>query len=239
MTPDDLRKLIAAGETLRVELKGEEREPLSDRELLEAVICLANRPAGEEYGYLLVGVEDDGRVTGARPHDGAVTIDPRRVLALIANRTRPALTCRAELVSFDGRKVLMIEVPASRIPVGTTDGKYLHRTIGSRGKPECLPFFFHEMQAHRADQGLLDYSALALSDARWGDLDPLEFERFRRCIRESRGLGDASLLNLPDIETAPRPTWSSRCRGAQPTCRLLGWWLKKARPDACWGWIIC
>ncbi|MGQ9486589.1 MAG: hypothetical protein ACUVSV_06680 [Armatimonadota bacterium] len=38
-------------------------------------------------------------------------------------------------------------------------------------------------------------------EARWQDLDPLEFERFRRFIRETKQ-GDRSLLELPDIELA-------------------------------------
>jgi ATP-dependent DNA helicase RecG len=41
-----------------------------------------------------------------------------------------------------------------------------------------------------------------MSGARWEDLDPLEFDRFRRSIRESRGLGDPSLLDLPNLELA-------------------------------------
>jgi len=201
VTLEHLRELIAGGEALAVEFKGEEHAALSDRDLVETVVCLANRP-GDDPGWLLVGIEDDGRVTGARPRHEAGTTDPRRVQALIANRTRPSLTCRAKLISLEGRDVLVIEVPASRVAVGTTDGKYLRRAIGGRGRPECLPFYFHEMQAHRADRGLLDYSALAVPEAGWEDLDPLEFERFRRSIRESRGLGDASLLDLPDVELA-------------------------------------
>lgn len=202
MTPEDLRALISAGETLSVEFKGEEHEPLNDRDLVEAVVCLANRPVGGEAGYLLVGVEDDGHLTGARPRHEAGMTDSRRVAALIASRTRPALTCRVEVVSLESRGILVIEVPASRAPAGTTDGKYLRRAIGGRGRPECLPFHFHEMQAHQASRGTLDYSALVVPEARWEDLDPLEFERFRRSIRESRGLGDPTLLDLPDRELA-------------------------------------
>ena len=202
MTPEDLRALISAGETLSVEFKGEEHESLNDRDLVEAVICLANRPVGGEAGYLLIGVEDDDRLTGARPRHETGTTDPRRVEALIAGRTRPAMTCRVEMVSLDGRDVLVIKVPASRAPAGTTDGKYLRRAIGGRGRPECLPFHFHEMQAHQASRGILDYSALVVPEARWEDLDPLEFERLRRSIRESRGLGDSTLLDLPDRELA-------------------------------------
>jgi ATP-dependent DNA helicase RecG len=58
------------------------------------------------------------------------------------------------------------------------------------------------MQAAQADRGMLDYAALVVPEARWDDLDPLEFERFRRTIRESRGSGDASLPGLPDSELA-------------------------------------
>ncbi len=47
MTPEHLRQLIAAGETLNVEFKGEERSILSDRALLETVVCLANRSGGD------------------------------------------------------------------------------------------------------------------------------------------------------------------------------------------------
>ena len=68
MDASDLQHMIACGETLRVEFKGEEKAALNDRELVDAVVCLANA----EGGHLLVGVEDDGRVTGARPLRGRV-----------------------------------------------------------------------------------------------------------------------------------------------------------------------
>ncbi len=76
MTPEEMQRLVASGETLTVEFKGEERSPLNDRELVEAVVCLANR-TGTEPAWLIVGVEDDGRVTGARPRHGNATEPPR------------------------------------------------------------------------------------------------------------------------------------------------------------------
>jgi len=201
MTPEDLRQLIEQGENLNVEFKGEEKAPLNDNDLIEAVVCLSNRP-GNEPGWLLVGVEDDGRITGARPrHEGGKT-DPLRLQAVIANRTRPSVSCRVEIVALEGVPILVIEVPPSPTPVGTTDGKYLRRAITGRGEPTCVPMYFHEMQARLADSRRLDYSALVLPEARWEDLDPIEFERFRRIIRESRGQGDATLLDLSDIELA-------------------------------------
>jgi len=197
---EDLEALIAAQETLDVEFKGEAKHALSDSELVEAVVCLANRP-GTAPGWLLVGVEDDGRVAGARPRHGD-RIDVLRVQSLVAGRTCPALAVAAEVQALGGSPVLVIEVPPARSPVGTSDGKYLRRALGGDGRPACVPMHFHEMQAQQADRGVLDYSALAVTDARWTDLDPLEFERFRRFVRESQGRGDSSLVELADLELA-------------------------------------
>jgi ATP-dependent DNA helicase RecG len=201
MTPERLQEMIAAGETSDVEFKGDSvRRPFSDADLVEAVVCLANRP-GNEPGWLLIGVEDDGRITGARARHETGT-DPARLQALVANRTRPSLTPRVEVFDLDGRSVILVEVPPVRSPVGTTDGKYVRRAVAGDGRPACVPFMFHEMQAHQADRGALDYSALTLPGVSWDDFDPLEIERFRRSIRESRGRGDESLLALSDIELA-------------------------------------
>ena len=86
--------------------------------------------------------------------------------------------------------------------MGTTNGKYLRRAITGRGEPTCVPMYFHEMQARLADSGRLDYSSLVLPEVHWEDLDPLEFERFRRILRESRGQGDSTLLSLSDLDLA-------------------------------------
>jgi ATP-dependent DNA helicase RecG len=196
----ETQRLIAAGETLLVEFKGEARAPLSDDDVVEAVICLANR-ASSEPAWLLIGVEDDGRITGARPRHGDRT-DQHRLQAMIANRTRPSLAVEVDLVVLDGQAVLAIQVPTARVPVGTTEGRYLRRVTGGRGRPECVPMHFHDMVSMQADQGQLDYSGLVLPGVGWDDLDPLEFERFRRSIREAKGLGDTSLVELSDLELA-------------------------------------
>ena len=220
MQLEGLRRLIAGGETLNVELKGEEKVALSDRDLVEAVVCLANRPDSES-AWLLVGVEDDGRVTGARPRHEAGWTDTARLTATISSRTRPSLTARVSLVPIDGKEVLAIEVPPSRSPVGTADGHYLRRAIGGDGRPARVPFHFHEMQSHQADRGLFDYCALVVPEARWEDLDPLEFERFRRSIRERRGRSDESLLDLPDLEMA-KALGAVEANGLVRAVRVLG-----------------
>lgn len=220
MTPERVREIIAEGESLDVEFKGEEKHALNDGDLVEAVVCLANRPS-DEPGYLLVGVEDDGRITGARPRHEAGITDPLRIQALIAGRTRPSITVSASALALNSKPILVVEVPPLRQPVGTADGRYLRRAIGGDGKPACLPFHFHEMQALQSSRGLLDYSAAVVPEATWQELDPLEFERFRRRIRESQGRGDTSLLGLPDIELA-KALGAVEANGVVRTVRVAG-----------------
>lgn len=198
MTPEELLALVAAGERYTVEFKGEEKQLLSDDELVLAVVCLANG----DGGTLIVGVEQDGRITGARPRHEAGITDLDRVRALIANQTQPPVTCAAQLAPIDGTEVLVIEVPDWPVPVGTSKGRYVRRAITSAGSPACVPYHAHEMLAHEVERGARDYAALEVPEATWDDLDPLEFERLRRLIREGRGRGDASLVELSDQDAA-------------------------------------
>lgn len=200
MTPEFINNLIKNGETMDVEFKSDRRQ-LSDNDIVEAVVCLSNRP-GNATGWLIIGVEDDGKITGAQPrHENAKT-DPIRIQALIASKTRPSVSIRAYTEKIDGKNIIAIEALPSRIPVGTADGRYIRRVLSGEGKPSCAPYHLHEMQSRQADMGLLDYSAVTMRGCAWSDLDPLEFERFRRMIRESRGTGDQALLGLSDVELA-------------------------------------
>ena len=194
MTEAELIKLIAGGESMTVEFKGDRKRPLRDGELIEAVVAMANASGGQ----ILVGVEDDGQVTGAR----AEHQDAEGAAALIMNRTTPNMPVEAEVVEVEGQKVLVVHVPHSDLPVATSTGKCVRRAVGGDGRPCCKPFFHHEILSHQASHGRFDYSAAVVDGASWNDLDTLEFERMRRTIRENPGLGDPVLLSLSDMEAA-------------------------------------
>jgi len=195
MTPKAIQALIAGGETLATEFKSEAKHALSDRELVEAVVCLSNR-GGSDGGWLIIGVEDDGRITGARERD------PNLTAALCAGRTRPPVSVNVHSVSVDGAMVIGLEVPPARQPVGTSDGTFLRRTIGGDGRPACIPMDAIDLVSMQANRGLLDPSSQVVAGADWDDLDRLEFERFRRSVRERRGRSDEALLDLDDFELA-------------------------------------
>jgi len=192
MTTDELEQLIAGGETLRVEFKGESVRPLSDRDVYEAVVGLANT----EGGSLLIGVEDDGTVTGARPRHGRRT-DVRRLEAAIRNNTTPPVTVEVGTVDLDGVEVVVVQIEKSPGICATRDGKCLRRVMGVQG-PECQPYYpFEHVQTYSA-RGTVDYSAQTFDELDFSTLDVLEIERLRRTIRQ-RG-GDAGLLDLDDTE---------------------------------------
>jgi ATP-dependent DNA helicase RecG len=197
-SPRQVSAWIRAGESYRVEFKGERHEPLNDRALIEAVVCLANGAGG----VLLVGVEDDSTTTGARPrHEGGRT-DPIRLQALIANNTQPPVSTAVSVVDLGGVPVIVIHVPDSPRVVGTNRGTYVRRAVGGDGRPTCVPYHAHEMLAHEVDRGAIDYASLPVPGAGWDDLDPLEFERLRRLVTEAGGRGDRVLASLSDHEIA-------------------------------------
>ncbi len=191
ITPEEVAAAIERGESLEVEFK----RHVNDTDLVEAVVCLANGNGG----WLLLGVEDDGQIVGAQPRHEAHTTDPRRVEALIGNRTNPCLSVEVELVSLQGHPVLAIRVPSVNL-VGTTQGRYLRRATGSDGRPTCVPLHVHDMLSRLSSRGQRDVSALPVPQATWEDLDPLEFERARQII--GREHGDESLMDLDDLDMA-------------------------------------
>lgn len=87
---EEVRRIVSEGETATVEFKGD-RSPLPDNELVEAVVCLANHRGG----LILIGVEDDGRVTGLHPNHKS---SPSAIAALIAARTVPSLAAGVSFV---------------------------------------------------------------------------------------------------------------------------------------------
>lgn len=194
MDPATLSRLILEGESLRVEFKGEKRRSLPDSDIYEAVVCLANT----QGGIVLIGVENDGSVTGARPRHGTST-DPYRLQATIFNNTEPPINTRVSLQEVQGQTVVVIEVDPYPEICATKDGRCLQRVMGVRG-PECRPFYPYQHRSRYSDLGLFDYSAQIVEGATWTDLDPLEFERLRQTIQRLRG--DAVLLTLDDYQLA-------------------------------------
>ncbi len=180
---------LPPGESLTVEFKSD-RKRLRDDDLVLAVVGLANTDGGTLY----LGVEDDGVVTGLHAEHG----DPMGLASLVAHRTVPPLSVRVEILDVEGGQVAAIAVPRSHRLVATSSGTLHRRRLLADGRPENVPFLPHEFATRQSDLGLLDYSALVVTDASRDDLDPVERHRLRRVIQDNAG--DKALLDLADDE---------------------------------------
>ena len=174
-------------ETLSVEFKSD-RKRLSDNDLVEALVCLANTEGGE----LWLGVEDDGTVTGLHADHQSLSGLP----AMVAAKTSPSLAVTVHAVTLSGFGVARIVVPKSGTEVATTSGVYLRRRLMHDGSPECVPMLPHDRSSRAGRFGLADASAQAVAGATLDDFDPLERERLRQAVRQYGG--DRVLLELDD-----------------------------------------
>ena len=174
-------------ESLTVEFKSDLKR-LSDRELVEAIVCLANAEGGE----LWLGVEDDGAPTGLHiEHQQLAGLS-----GLVAARTSPSLAVTATPVQLGAVTVARIAVPKALGEVATTGGVYLRRRLKADGQPECVAMLPHDRASRISSFGLMDASAQIVAGATLADLDPLERERLRQSVQQYGG--DRVLLELDD-----------------------------------------
>lgn len=178
---------IPTKETLTCEFKSD-RKCLSDRDLIEAVVCMANGEGGDIY----LGIEDNGKITGL--HKKHTNLEG--LSSLISNRTNPHVLVDIISISVETMTVAKITVPSLGEPVATNDGVIKRRRLQVNGQPECVPYLPHEFPSRRASFGLTDNSALPLTGATLEDLDPFERSRLRQFIE--RYNGDKSLISLDD-----------------------------------------
>lgn len=188
-----VRALAASGETMTCEYK--RGQGFNDKALVETVACMANGPGGT----ILIGVEDDGNITGAPARHGDRT-DPDLVRALILNRTLPPLATDVAVVPVADVDVIAIQTPSATTPVGTSTGVYRRRTVTTEGKPTCIPYGPQEMFSSYFSLSGRDYAEVEARGATMSDLDPQELHLFRRLA--AQGAGDRTLATLADDEIA-------------------------------------
>lgn len=190
MNVTELKEYITQGEGITVEFKSD-RECLSDKDLMAAIISLTNT----EGGYLFLGVEDDGEITGVCPKHN----NSQGLASFIGSRTNPSIHVQVESINFDANiTVVVINVPKSRHLTSTSEGLLQRRRLKADGTPEAIPFYPHEFMQRQSSLGLVDPSAQIMTELSVDNFSAVERERVREAIRKYGG--DASLLSLEDSE---------------------------------------
>lgn len=176
---------IGFKEDLLNEFKSD-RDKLSDDIIVEAVVAFSNTEGGKFY----LGVEDNGEISGLhKAHKNSSGL-----AALIANRTVPPVSVDVE----NKQDYIVITVRKSRSIIAASSGKILRRRLKANGEPEDVPMYPHEINTRLSTLNMLDYSALAVPDAVYADLDGNERERLRDIIKKYSG--EKNLLELDDEE---------------------------------------
>lgn len=124
---------IPPRETLEVEFKSD-RDCLSDDDLIEALICLANAQGGTLY----LGVENDGTATGLHK---SRQVDIGGLSALVAHRTAPSLQVRVECLVLQPGRVAAISVQRSPEIVARSDGLVKRRRMDAHGRQSACRFY--------------------------------------------------------------------------------------------------
>ena len=120
-------RTIPMRESLTIEFKSDLR-CLDENELVSEIVGMTNT----EGGILYLGVEDNGDITGVHKKHK----DPIGAMALIANKTVPSVSVRAEVIEEEGIEILQIQIPMSRTIVATSDGKIQKRTYKLKAHDE-------------------------------------------------------------------------------------------------------
>ncbi|WP_394281762.1 RNA-binding domain-containing protein [Corynebacterium sp.] len=192
MSNAEIRELIAGGQTLTTAFARRSSPAyINERGVIEQLTCLANG----EGGTLLIGVNQDGTVTGCYPFHSDET-SPALLASTISRYTSPPLPTSITVEDIDGRDVVAISVAASRTPVATTWGVYRTRRLNAQGKPECFGMDPSYLFTRYRDANGIDWARLPTPGATMEDLDPEVIERARAMAASDDG--DALLPTLSD-----------------------------------------
>lgn len=161
ITAEKIKQLIAQGENLAVEFK---REDVSPDSVAKEMVAFANAGGGS----LLIGVEDDGQISGILHSK----VEEVWAVNIARNNIIPALDIMASMELVDEKRILFVEVPKGKDkPYQTNKYQFLVR-VGSTNRvatqTELLRLFQHSGALHydklgveRTSESLLNYSKVS------------------------------------------------------------------------------
>jgi ATP-dependent DNA helicase RecG len=107
MTVEEIEKIIIQGEGISIEFKkAKEKVPQS---LYETVVSFANTRGG----YILLGVDDDGRVLGIQPENKADFLKNIATALNSKDNVNPVLYLNPTPIEYKEQTIIVIQVPAS------------------------------------------------------------------------------------------------------------------------------
>ena len=180
---DSITQMIAMPEGKTLEFK---RDLSSPKNILKTLVAFANTAGGR----LIIGVEDGSKeVTGVtNPLD-----EEERICNLIADSIKPRLVPNVELISFDDKTLLIVEVyPSGSRPhcikrEGAIDGVYVR--LGSTNRKADRELI---AELKRSAEGIA-FDEMPLPEL---SIDALDIEMAKELFKGNRELSEKELLTL-------------------------------------------
>lgn len=183
MRMEELQDLINGGENLKVEFKSWIETPNFKSRIklcVKEVVALAN----SDGGYLLLGVEDDGTITGCEKYD------LQNIIESIYDRTVPKLFTRVESQKIEDKDVIIIYIDKSKRLCGTSSGEYYKR-LGKNSKP-----YTPEKMKDVFDEDT-DYSSQIIDSTTEDDINLLEVYKLKEKLKTRDR--ESTLVELDDM----------------------------------------
>lgn len=182
MNETELRDIISGGETTTVEFKS--WIMCKDySEIKELVIKSSVALANARGGLCLLGVENDGTISGCETKRSC-----QDIMESIYNGTKPSLFTEVEAVITSDGIVIVIMVDKVSVPVATSTGIYFRR-LGKSSKP-----YFPGSNSY-SPSDTIDFSAKLVEGSNESSIDLMEVYRLKEKIR----MRDSSSA-LPDMD---------------------------------------
>lgn len=128
--------------------------------------------ANTKGGLILVGVEDDGEITGCENYD------TQNIIEGIYDRTMPKLFCEVEEVSTDDKVILKISIQKGN-NIYTTSAGEVYKRLGKNTKP-MPPDEFPITESAKVNK---DFSNVIIDDSSEEDIDSLEVHKIKEKLK--------------------------------------------------------
>ncbi|WP_400244576.1 helix-turn-helix domain-containing protein [Niallia sp. JL1B1071] len=167
----DIRQIIMAGETNTVEFKSWIKTP-KYKEMIDLLVKEAVGLTNTKGGIILVGVEDDGEITGC------TKFDEQNIIEAVYDKTMPKLFTDIDVIEIDNKKILKVNVEKSSEIVSTSNG-ITYRRLGKNTKP----YYPSEYNSNKISGFKGDYSAKIIENSSEEDIDFIEVENLKRKLQ--------------------------------------------------------
>jgi ATP-dependent DNA helicase RecG len=182
--------VLLSGETLEIEYKRDDAKsltaPLSDDAIALSLMAIGNA----DGGYLLVGVQNNGAVSGLHSRR---TDDVSKTRDTVLRKFLSAPHIGTHRYVQEGVRIFAFHIaPATKEPYQLRDGSLKIRKMqGNKQGPENVPFPLSELPQWQAQRGVhYDFSSAFIPDLLWRDrdryLNPLAVSLLEKRIADQR-----------------------------------------------------